>query len=202
MPTLDPTPDNDTNGDTVVGTAAGETLNGGVGSTDVANNGADILVGLDGNDILWGGAGSDLLLGGNGDDELHGGSGVDILSGGRGADKFFFSASSIDADADGLPTTNADNIVDYSFMEGDKIDVSALLDATFGAGTNGSNVSDFVKLIHTPGDSTSLTLQIDVNGATGGANFVDAAVLSGYSQTSADVATIVFQATPHEITAN
>ncbi|HWP25852.1 MAG TPA: VWA domain-containing protein, partial [Xanthobacteraceae bacterium] len=193
LPTLDNTPDNDGNGDTAVGTAAADTIHGGISATDTAANGNDILVGLGGNDTLWGGGGSDLLLGGAGNDAIHGGNGLDILSGGAGGDTFFFSAA--DADGDGVPTTNADRMVDYSFMEGDKIDLTALLDANFG-GAGGSNVADYVRLIVTPGDSTSLTLQIDANGTTGGQNFVDVAVFDHYRQTSADIATVVFGSTP------
>src|SRR5205085_762078 len=91
-------------------TQLAEILSGGAAATDTANNGNDILVGLVGNDTLWGGAGSDLLIGGDGDDHLHGGNGIDILSGGRGADTFYFTAT--DPGGGGLPTTNADYIVD------------------------------------------------------------------------------------------
>lgn len=59
--------------DDVVGTDAGEVLNGTVG--------ADRLVGLGGNDTLYGGAGDDRLFGGRGGDTLYGGA---------GADRFYF----------------------------------------------------------------------------------------------------------------
>ena len=171
LPTINSTPDNDTDGDTVVGTAAGETLHGGVAaSDDTANNGNDILVGLAGNDIVWGGGGSDLLLGGDGDDHLHGGIGIDILSGGRGADTFYFSAT--DPGSGSLPTTNADYIVDYDFLEGDTLDLSAFLDAAFDPG---DQVSDFVRLQQT---GANVNVLVDVNG--GGDSFVTVAVLAGY----------------------
>ena len=189
LPTIDLTPDNDAAGDTVVGSGVGELLKGGVNADDIDNNGNDILVSLGGADTLWGGGGGDLLLAGDGNDHLHGGNGVDVLSGGRGADVFYFSAT--DANSDGVPTTNADFIVDYSLLEGDKIDLSLLLNPTFGGG-GGSNVSDYVRVIETPGDSTSLTVQVDVNGTLGGSTWSDVAVLSGYLQTSADAVKIAF----------
>ena len=170
LPDIDSTPDNDTAGDTVVGSAAGETLTGGVAASDTANNGNDILVALAGNDTVWGGAGSDLLLGGDGDDHLHGGNGVDILSGGRGADTFYFSAT--DPGASGLPTTNADYIVDYSFLEGDTLDLSALLAAAFDPG---EQVSDFVRVQQS---GANVNVLVDVNG--GGDSFVTVATLAGY----------------------
>ncbi|WP_210240532.1 Ig-like domain-containing protein [Mesorhizobium sp. B3-1-3] len=68
---------------TLVGTAAGETISG--------NDGNDILVGLGGDDTLNGGNGSDLLLGGSGVDTLTGGAGADILAGGSGNDTFKYT---------------------------------------------------------------------------------------------------------------
>ena len=149
----------DASGNTLVGTAFGETLHGGVSATDAAINGNDIIAGLGGNDTIWGGAGSDLLLGGAGNDLLHGGDGVDILSGGSGADTFFATSG------------NVDTIVDYSFVDGDAVDLSALLDAAFASG---NVASDYVRAVQT---GTNVTVQVDLNGATSGANFVDAAVL-------------------------
>ncbi len=170
LPDIDSLPDNDAVGDTVVGSAAGETLSGGIAASDTAANGNDILVALAGNDIVWGGGGSDLLLGGDGDDHLHGGIGIDILSGGRGADTFYFSST--DPGGGSLPTTNADYVVDYSFLEGDTLDLSALLDAAFSPD---DQVSDFVRLQQS---GANVNVLVDVNG--GGDSFVTAAVLAGY----------------------
>ena len=93
---------------TLVGTAGGETLDGAGGN--------DILVGLGSNDTLLGGAGADMLLCGSGNDILNGGIGNDVVSGGRGADSFTFADTG---------AANMDLIVDYSYVEGDKIDLSA-----------------------------------------------------------------------------
>jgi len=61
------------------GTAAGNTLVGGIGP--------DFLCGLEGDDSLNGGRGGDRVLGGPGDDQLVGDRGVDVLVGGPGVDR-------------------------------------------------------------------------------------------------------------------
>ncbi len=149
-----------------------ETLKAGAtsDSNEASADGNDILVGRDGGDTLWGGGGSDLLLGGAGNDTLHGGTGNDILSGGAGSDTFHF-ASTVAA--------NVDRIVDYSLMENDIIDVNGALTAAFAG-----PVSGWVKVIVTPGDSTSLTLQLDSDG--GGNSFADVAILDHHRQTASD----------------
>jgi T1SS-143 domain-containing protein len=186
LPDFDNTPDNNAQGDIVIGTGGGETLNGGVGSTDIANNGNDILLGLGGNDTLWGGAGSDLLLGGDGDDNLHGGNGNDILSGGRGADTFFFSASG---------ASNVDSIIDYSFVDGDQIDLNDLLDAAFGpSDIPVAEIPNHVRLTQSGAD---ITVQVDTDGTTGGANWIDVTILRGYGTAGADPVKILFDDTEH-----
>ena len=133
----------------------------------------------DGIDSLSGGSGTDLLLGGDGNDTLNGGTGNDILSGGRGADNFRLD--------DVLGT---DVVIDYSYVEGDAIVLTDLLDTNFGAG---STVSDFVKLTQT---GSNITVQIDANGAVGGENFVDVAILSNYGTTPVqDLVRVFFEGT-------
>jgi len=61
----------------IVGTNAGETLNGTAGN--------DLILGLGGNDTLNGLGGNDILVGGEGSDTLNGGDGNDILVGGPNA---------------------------------------------------------------------------------------------------------------------
>src|SRR5262249_57260642 len=67
------------------------------------------------------------------------------------------------------------------------------------AGLNVTNVNDYVRLITTPGDPTSVTVQVDQNGTTGGANWVDVAVLDGYRQASADVVKVAINGTGYII---
>jgi Ca2+-binding RTX toxin-like protein len=118
------------NPDTLEGGRGNDGLFGGEGDDRLdggANN--DTLNGDAGHDILQGGAGDDRLLGGTGNDTLDGGTGTNVLSGGGGADVFAISDGGTSA------------IADFSFADGDRIDVSALgidnyttlLDLTFAS---------------------------------------------------------------------
>ena len=149
-----------------VGTAAGETLSGDAGN--------DILVGMGGNDLLLGGIGSDLLLGSAGNDVLTGGAGNDILAGGNGADSLVFGETG---------ALNVDAVIDYSYVEGDSLDLSALLDANFDFGA-GSLVADFVQLVQA---GSSITVQVDTDGTANGVNFADVAVLTNYGTSGSDL---------------
>ena len=80
----------------------------------------DGLFGEQGNDELVGGSGNDWLEGGAGDDTLTGGTGRDVLRGLAGADVFICPGW------DDI----ADSIADYVQAEGDRIDLSAWLDAS------------------------------------------------------------------------
>jgi hypothetical protein len=160
---------NDTTNDLRVGTSANNVMHGGVGATEAANNGHDILAGLLGDDTLWGGAGNDLLLGGEGNDELHGGIGNDILAGGRGTDNFVFAHTG---------SANLDAIVDYSFVDGDMIDLSALLD---GSAVTFANKGNYISLTQSGSD---ITVAVDVTGS--GSSFASVAVLAGYATSGVD----------------
>ncbi|WP_424630070.1 DUF5801 repeats-in-toxin domain-containing protein [Bradyrhizobium sp. SYSU BS000235] len=140
-----------TGADLMVGTAAGQTLEG-LGGNDV------LAAYHGGSNTLNGGSGNDLLLGGDGNDILNGGQGNDILSGGKGADTF-------KADLGAQGTGHQDTIVDYNFSEGDKLDLSSLLDAAFDPG---DNINSFVK-VSVSGDD----LLVRVN-TSGNGNFTDA----------------------------
>ena len=120
--------------------------------------------GVDGNDgvVLVGNGADDTLLGGDGDDILIGELGNDTLTGGGGADTFVFAE---------LGLAHADVITDYSFAEGDKIDLGALLDANFGVA---SDVNDFVHI--TAVSATEVKLEVDVDGV--GGDFVEVATLN------------------------
>ena len=79
-----------------------ENAKGGSGNDTIkGNSAANYLFGFDGDDHLDGGAGND---------QLEGGRGADTLTGGKGADHFIF-ASPLDG--------KADTITDFSFSEGD-----------------------------------------------------------------------------------
>ncbi|MBV7436290.1 VCBS domain-containing protein [Aeromonas sp. sif2416] len=101
--------------DILFGGAGDDTLFGGLGN--------DHLSGGSGNDALYGGVGDDSLSGGLGNDILTGGLGNDILKGDAGADTFSWMQGDTTAG-----TVAKDYVVDFSKAEGDKLDLSDLLD--------------------------------------------------------------------------
>jgi Ca2+-binding RTX toxin-like protein len=113
----------DDNPNTLAGISGNDVLQG-YGGPDVlfAGFGNDRLEGMDDNDILYGDYGQDTLIGGKGTDSLYGGP---------GADAFVWTATS---ETDTRPQT-ADVIWDFSFAEGDRIDLS-LIDANVYAAGN------------------------------------------------------------------
>ncbi|MBU2527637.1 MAG: type I secretion C-terminal target domain-containing protein, partial [Bacteroidetes bacterium] len=118
--------------DEMTGSAGGDQLFGGGGN--------DLLLGLGGDDELFGGAGDDILNGGLGDDILSGGLGEDTLTGGDGGDTFVFDA---DALSDAVNNGIQDLIADYDILEGDVVDLSALLE---GQVVNDANEADYVRM--------------------------------------------------------
>jgi hypothetical protein len=83
---------------------------------------ADTLYGGKGNDTIKGGSGNDVIEGGKGNDRLVGGAGWDTLTGGAGADVFEFD----DMSDLGIASSRSDLITDFSPLQGDKIDISAI----------------------------------------------------------------------------
>jgi VCBS repeat-containing protein len=82
--------------------------------------GADVLTGDGQDNLIYGGQGDDVISGGEGDDILAGGTGSNTLSGGSGADTFIISEGA------------QDTILDYSKIQGDKVDISAVLNEDAG----------------------------------------------------------------------
>lgn len=79
------------------------------------------LLGNSGANRLDGGAGVDTLNGGDGNDTLIGGTGNDLMTGGLGADTFVVTQASL-----GGATLETDTIHDFSAVQGDRIDLSAI----------------------------------------------------------------------------
>jgi VCBS repeat-containing protein len=104
------------------------TINAGLGNDKVLGNGGnDKINGDEGNDYLFGGHGTDGINGGDGDDVIIGGSGYDFLSGGAGADTFRWANIVAGSEvALGVSGSNGESISDYSFADGDLIDLSLL----------------------------------------------------------------------------
>jgi VCBS repeat-containing protein len=131
-------------------------------------DGNDSLLGGNGDDILFGQGGNDILNGGNGNDLLIGGKGNDTLIGGAGADTFAWKAG--DTNSGGF-----DVIKDFNSKEGDKLDLSDLLQ-----GENGNNVTDLTKYLQITNDGKDTTIQVSSTGqfatnpsATAAANTAD-----------------------------
>ncbi|HOG89225.1 MAG TPA: choice-of-anchor K domain-containing protein [Smithella sp.] len=82
--------------------------------------GNDTIDAGSGNDIVYGQDGNDIINGGAGDDILSGGTGHNTLTGGTGADMFILSNG------------GHDTITDYSKLQGDKVDISHVLDESAG----------------------------------------------------------------------
>jgi Ca2+-binding RTX toxin-like protein len=103
----------------VIGSGSGvATMDGGDGNDilDAGNstNGIKtILIGGEGDDILNGDINADTLTGGTGVDRLTGKRGADILTGGADADRFVYNSNQ----------EGKDLITDFSFAEGDKIEI-------------------------------------------------------------------------------
>jgi Ca2+-binding RTX toxin-like protein len=110
---------------------------------------------IDGNDgvVLVGGDGDDVLIGGSGDDILIGGLGSDTLTGGAGADTFVLT-----------DLTAEDVISDYSFGDGDIIDLTALFTVDSDGGIPAiDELSDFVRVV-SHGLGVDDELQVDADG--------------------------------------
>jgi Ca2+-binding RTX toxin-like protein len=89
-----------------------------------SGSGNDKLFGNDSANILAAGDGNDVISAGGGDDVILGGAGQDTMTGGAGNDLFRFTSMS-----DSVNGTGRDVITD--FLEGDKIDLSAVGATTF-----------------------------------------------------------------------
>ena len=125
---------------TILGGSADSTLSGGAG-----------------NDYISGGAGNDILIGGDGDDILMGGTGDDTLTGGTGADQFVWKAGH----------TGNDVITDFNAAQGDRIDLSDLLQ---GEETS-TDLTNYLRV-----DTATSTLQISSNGQFGSGGSADASI--------------------------
>ncbi len=153
--------------DSIYGRAGDDRIEGGAGE--------DILYGEDGNDLLYGGSqndklyggngndtlfgdeGDDLLEGGAGDDILHGGVGKDIIFGGSGRDTVIFDLLK-GFEKDSLGGNDQDIWQDFSLVDGDKIDISALLIGEVSK----ANLAQYV---YFEKSSNNVILSIDRDGA-------------------------------------
>ncbi|WOX49141.1 retention module-containing protein [Aeromonas sp. XH] len=142
--------------DFLYGGAGNDILFGGSGNdTLYGESGSDVLSGGSGNDTLYGGTGNDVLSGGLGNDILVGGLGDDILKGDAGADAFTWLKGDTEAGK-----VAKDYIVDFSKSEGDKLDLSDLLDSD-----GSKNESSLKSLLSVFQDSEGVHLQVKESSA-------------------------------------
>ncbi|MEM9635182.1 MAG: DUF5801 repeats-in-toxin domain-containing protein [Pseudomonadota bacterium] len=122
-------------------------------------------IGGSGDDILVGDDSSNQLLGGSGEDLLAGGLGADTLTGGEDADTFVLDS-----------LAEADIITDYTFDDGDKIDLGDLLDAAF---KSGEQTEDLVRA--TENVDGSVKVEVDMDGTAAGHDWQEAATLEDHA---------------------
>nr|WP_304623208.1 immunoglobulin-like domain-containing protein [Pantoea sp. Ap-967] len=169
--------------DTLMGGGGNDILFG-QGGNDYLDGGKgnDILLGGAGNDTLLGGEGNDLLYGGAGNDTLIGGKGNDTLTGGAGADIFVWKAGDIGNDV----------IKDFKLSEGDRLDLTDLLQ-----GERGSTIDNYLKITTVGGEST---LQISTEGklnAAGGLANADVTIkLEGVNWSTTTINSLISGADP------
>jgi Ca2+-binding RTX toxin-like protein len=160
--------------DLLIGSNYNDKLYGGGGDdTLYGRDGADNLYGDAGNDILYGGAGDDNLYGGAGNDQLHGGAGLNTMTGGAGSDTFFI-------DAEALNKLDArDVITDYNGsngVNGDKLDVSDLLNNLLGHDASESEATAALKATNSNGNTV---ISVNLGGNTGWHDLVSVHVDQG-----------------------
>ncbi|MNF87047.1 Bifunctional hemolysin/adenylate cyclase precursor [compost metagenome] len=131
-------------------------LYGGLGDDILFGQGGnDELSGDAGNDTLYGGTGNDVLSGGLGNDILIGGLGNDVLKGDAGADTFTWLKGDTVAGS-----VAKDYVVDFSKSEGDKLDLSDLLDSD-----GSKNQTTLKSLLSVFQDSEGVHLQVKESSA-------------------------------------
>lgn len=125
--TVDPTPAAPPS-DTTIAATDGNVIN--------ATRGDDIIVGTEKNDIIHAKAGKDILVGIGGDDRLQGDAGADI---------FYFDATK---------NEGFDTIVDFSRLEGDKINIANADESMVSINQSGQD-----SVINIDGSLTMITVQ-------------------------------------------
>ncbi len=132
-----------------------------------------LLTGNDLRNVITTGAGDDVIDGRGGNDVIIAGTGNDRMTGGTGSDVFVIGNAEVTLSTlnnTGRPTYQVDTVSDFSLVDGDRIDLSAI-DANVNTGGNQSFtlVSSFS---HTAGEArvvyVALTnhtaIQLDVDG--------------------------------------
>jgi hypothetical protein len=125
-----------------------------------------------------GGMGADVITGNSSDNRLSGGAGGDTLTGSFGTDTFVFGATALTDAQAAVPVI--DRITDFNQESGiyigyDRLDLSALIAASYNHGS-GQPVGSLVRAVT---NGTGASLQVDTDGAIGGASWTTIAQLDG-----------------------
>ena len=102
------------------------------------------------NGTITGTANHDILLGTSGNDTFLVGAGADTITGGRGADVFKYTSLSNSPTSSTAPTTT---ITDFSTTDGDRVDVTAILNGT-------STLNSTIHVNQTGTSNTSLSVTV------------------------------------------
>ena len=102
------------------------------------------------NGTITGTANHDILLGTSGNDTFLIGTGADTITGGRGADVFKYTSLSNSPTSSTAPTTT---ITDFSSTDGDRVDVTAILNGT-------STLNSTIHVNQTGTSNTSLSVTV------------------------------------------
>jgi Ca2+-binding RTX toxin-like protein len=119
--------------------------------------GNDSLKGFGGNDTLYGGASNDSVYGMDGNDTVFGESGNDWLTGDAGRDNLYGGSGSdtfawADPAETGTTAATADAIWDFSFAQGDRIDLSDVDADVYGKGNQDFSFIGTDAFSGTPGE--------------------------------------------------
>ena len=160
--------------DTLQGHAGNDTLDGGDGSdmalyTEETESLRVILAGSENSSVyvggvvedtirnvenITGGGGNDVLIGDGRNNILNGWLGQDVLSGEGGADHFFY----------GSFLHGGDTLQDFNSGEGDKIDLSTLLQVQSQLTFNGTTAAPHAVWYEAAGSEGSIVVKADTNG--------------------------------------
>jgi Ca2+-binding RTX toxin-like protein len=175
---------------TIIGSHYDDSITGDGTSTvsyETALNGVtvDLSMGTatgDGNDTLsgianvTGSAYADTITGDSNDNVLYGNGANDYITGGAGADTFLFKGATA--------LTGVTTIADFNTMDGDKIDITDVLQGHYDPMTDA--ITDFVSLA-TSGSDTLLKVDLDGTGGT----YIPSTIALIHGVTGLDVATLI-----------
>lgn len=180
--------------DLVLGGDGNDQLSGGSENDRLfGGNDQDLLLGSNGNDQLDGGEDSDRLFGGEDNDTLNGGENDDLLNGGTGRDRFVFdqdiefanstedrltSDGGVDTITDFNPGADFINIsaTDFAVNSDDLLNLGPISSNQFYLIDSSEELSADHRFLY---DSTSGSLQYDLDGTVGGVAPLEIAILEG-----------------------